>query len=58
MISAKRYCSKTANCFGISVSSDSIHCTHGFPMELKQNGTHYVYKKEIVSGNFDLSMMV
>ena len=54
--SAKRYCSKTPNCFGISVSSNSppMLCSMGFPIELTKNGKYDVHKKEIVSGNFNL----
>ena len=55
---AKRYCSKNANCFGVMDHDDKSQYSIEFPIELRQYGYSYVHKKENVSGNFHLSMIV
>ena len=48
---AKRYCSKTNNCFGIWEYYDADYSI-GFPIELRQHGSGKIHKKEHIIGNF------
>ena len=53
LMMAKRYCSKTANCFGV-IEETSFN----FPIELRQQGMWNIHKKETISGNLHLSIII
>ena len=55
---AKRFCSNTANCFGLSVYPGYVIYSIDFPIELRQHGYAYnIHKKENILGNFHLSIV-
>ena len=54
LMMAKRYCSKTANCFGIREFPNGYKHSIEYPIELRQRqqGLYYIHKKEHIAGNF------
>ena len=56
---AKRFCSKTANCFGISVYPGVWIKSIDFPIALSQyeDSDDYIHIKENILGNFHLSIV-
>ena len=58
---AKRFCSITANCFGVKVEFGGVPYSIEFPIELRPNDSKdsfYVHKKENILGNFLSSIIV